>query len=316
MAARPWDHSLRNELRRARAGETVPGTIRVRTITLSAQIALRSLAIGSPVPPQLSSVRTLSRDTQESTTDPTEGNQHATKIGSDPLHNIDQHSPCTCVTCQREPHGTFNMGGEYVDQQHGHNQGSYRGAGEGPSGGGLKRPPALRGSVLPVPRLLERHLRPMLPVVNLPSVDISQMEHDIQAAPKAKTFMPTPVRPQYPRSILKKPFRGIRLFPFRAPPWSLLLCPALPAFRSALLSGTGRWCMGLPSWRMRRVAALIVAAVNAQCPHSEVELVQHNRAYGAINSPLILMIYSLTSPSLSAISSSSTMKLLSLFRVA
>jgi len=56
-AVKPWVRPLRNELRRAMAGETVPGSIRIRAISISVQVALRSLANGSPVPTRLSSVK-------------------------------------------------------------------------------------------------------------------------------------------------------------------------------------------------------------------------------------------------------------------
>ena len=66
-AVRPWVRPLRNELRRAMAGETVPGSIRIRSISISVQVALRSLANGSPVPTRLSSVKRPSMRRQGST---------------------------------------------------------------------------------------------------------------------------------------------------------------------------------------------------------------------------------------------------------
>jgi len=56
-AVKPWVRPLKNELRRARAGETVPGSIRIRSISISVQVALRSLANGSPVTARPSNVK-------------------------------------------------------------------------------------------------------------------------------------------------------------------------------------------------------------------------------------------------------------------
>ena len=56
-AVKPWIRPLRKELRRAKAGETVPGSIRLRTMSISVQVALRSMAYGSPISTQFTCVK-------------------------------------------------------------------------------------------------------------------------------------------------------------------------------------------------------------------------------------------------------------------
>ena len=57
---RPWVPPLQRELRRAMAGETTPGSIRIRSLSISVLVATRSLQNGSPVPARLSLVATPS----------------------------------------------------------------------------------------------------------------------------------------------------------------------------------------------------------------------------------------------------------------
>ena len=88
---------------------------------------------GSSTTPSLATVP------KENTMNPTEVNQHATRIDSHP-HN-GQNSSCTCTICQRESHGPFDIGREKVDQRHGHHVEDF---GQGSLGHGLKRCSAMR----------------------------------------------------------------------------------------------------------------------------------------------------------------------------
>lgn len=103
-AVRPWVRPLRNELRRAIAGETVPGSIRLRTISISVQVALRSLAYGSPVSTQFTCVkrRSTRRHGQE-TVGVDGGYQGSTPFPSLPLMSDEK------VTVFVHSVGAFNL---------------------------------------------------------------------------------------------------------------------------------------------------------------------------------------------------------------
>ena len=104
----PWVRPLRKELRRAMAGETVPGSIRIRTISISVQVAIQSLAGGSPISTRLSSVKRRStRRRGQETVGANGGYQRSTPFPSLSLMSDEKvtvcpgnlSSPFTYVVC-------------------------------------------------------------------------------------------------------------------------------------------------------------------------------------------------------------------------
>src|SRR5258706_13374237 len=65
------------------------------------------------------------------------------------------------------------------------------------------------------------------------------------------------------------PIRPLLFLPLPLTASSLFLCSLPLAFRSAPLSVTTRWRLGLPVRPGRRVVSVIVAAVDAPLPHSQ-----------------------------------------------